>query len=125
MLESLDVTRFSASGVAGQSHASALNEGDESGRLSTPISLPLLLRTGPPSMPGRQCMSANRRPGALLSWKPKACSVHRLGCACSLNVGLAAFASVNGVPATPAEEAILGNMFNGVRTMTEDQDMGG
>ena len=116
MLKSLDVTRFSASGVAGQSHASALNEGDESGRLSTPISLPLLLRTGPPSMPGRQCMSANRRPGALLSWKPKACSVH---------VGVAAFASVNGVPATPAEEAILGNMFNGVRTMTEHQDMGG
>ena len=61
----LDIVQHSDEGVGVSSYASALNDGEDSGRLRTPMSLPLLLRTGPPSMPGRQCMSAIRRPGAL------------------------------------------------------------
>ena len=51
--------------VAGlQGRASALKDCEERGGLRTPMSPPHSPTTGPPSIPGRQCMSAKSKPGS-------------------------------------------------------------
>ena len=47
--------------------ASALKDCEHRGCDSTPSSFPQALMTGPPSMPGRQCMSASSKPGSSCS----------------------------------------------------------